>query len=232
MREIVLDTETTGFDPQKGHKLCEIGCLELKNHIPTGKIFHVYVNPQREVPQDAANVHGLTYDFLKDHPVFEKHAKAFLDFIEDSPLVIHNAIFDMRFLNAELSLMGREEIPFSRAIDTLRIAKEKFPGSPASLDALCKRFSIDNSSRVYHGALLDAELLAAVYLELMGGLQPDLIGSQSIKQESPTTVDSNNSVLNANRFIRPPRDFPISKKEESLHLEMIAKLKKPIWTTS
>src|SRR5262245_13321396 len=121
MREIVLDTETTGFDPQKGHKLCEIGCLELKNHVPTGKIYHVYVNPQREVPQDAANVHGLTYDFLKDHPVFKEHAQDFLDFIEDSPLIIHNAIFDMRFLNAELSLMGREEIPFDRAIDTLRI---------------------------------------------------------------------------------------------------------------
>ena len=144
MREIVLDTETTGFDPQKGHRLVEIGCLELKNHVPTGNVYHAYVNPEREVPQDAANIHGLTYEFLKDHPVFEKHAQDFLTFIEDSPLVIHNAFFDMRFLNAELSKIGRKELPFDRSIDTLRIAKEKYPGAPASLDALCKRFSIDN----------------------------------------------------------------------------------------
>lgn len=231
MREIVLDTETTGFDPQKGHRLCEIGCLELKNHVPTGNIFHVYVNPEREVPQDAANVHGLTYDFLKDQPVFEKNAQSFLEFIEDSPLVIHNAIFDMRFLNAELAMIGRKELPFDRAIDTLRIAKEKFPGSPASLDALCKRFSIDNSSRVYHGALLDAELLAAVYLELMGGLQPDLISPQGV-QKATTSTNTHTAVLNENREARPPRTFSISTEEENLHLEMLAKLKKPIWTTS
>lgn len=231
MREIVLDTETTGFDPQKGHRLVEIGCLELKNYLPTGKIYHAYINPEREVPRDAADVHGLTYEFLKDHPVFEKHAQDFLDFIEDSPLVIHNAIFDMRFLNAELSKLGREEIPYHRAIDTLRIAKDKYPGAPASLDALCKRFSIDLSSRVYHGALLDAKLLASVYLELMGGIQPDLIAMHSA-QGVPPSENAQNLKINEPRAIRPPRQFSLSKEEQSLHLDMLSKLKNPIWKTS
>jgi len=226
MREIILDTETTGFDPQKGHRLVEIGCLELINHLPTGNMYHVYVNPQREVPADAANVHGLTYDFLKDHPEFEDHASDFLAFIEDSPLVIHNAPFDMRFLNAELSRIGRREIPFQRAIDTLKIAKEMFPGAPASLDALCKRFNIDNSSRVYHGALLDAELLALVYLELKGGRQPDLL-----KQSEATSVQQPESI-NLNRNARSPRTFPIAAEEERLHRELITKLPKAIWQNS
>jgi DNA polymerase III subunit epsilon len=231
VREIVLDTETTGFEPQKGHRLVEIGCLELKNHVPTGNVFHVYINPEREVPQDAANVHGLTYEFLKDHPIFEKHAQDFLAFIEDSPLVIHNAIFDMRFLNAELSKIGQEEIPYRRAIDTLKIAKQKYPGAPASLDALCKRFSIDNSSRVYHGALLDAELLAAVYLELMGGAQPDFL-LMTPPQRSFETSNQISPGPSENRSIRPPRTFQTSSEEQDLHLKMLKKLKEPIWTLS
>jgi DNA polymerase-3 subunit epsilon len=229
MREVVLDTETTGFDPQKGHRLVEIGCLELKNHLPTGKIYHAYINPERDVPRDAADVHGLTYEFLKEHPIFEKHAQDFLEFIDDSPLVIHNAIFDMRFLNAELGRIGRQEIPFERAIDTLRIAKEKFPGAPASLDALCKRFSIDNSSRVYHGALLDAELLAAVYLELMGGIQLDLIAMHSAHGISASATNTQSLKMDAPRSVRPPRIFAISEEEQRLHLEMLGKLKQPIW---
>lgn len=228
MREIILDTETTGFDPAKGHRLVEIGCLELKNHLPTGKVFHAYVNPQREVPQDAANIHGLTYDFLKDHPQFGEHVDGFLDFIEDSPLVIHNAPFDMRFLNAELCWIGRRELSMDRAIDTLKIAKEKFPGAPASLDALCKRFGVDNSSRIYHGALLDAELLAAVYLELMGGRQPDLI-STSHQKDKEKAVFNEGPLAKKQQTQHATRVFEVKQDEAKRHSEMLSKLKNPIW---
>lgn len=173
MREIVLDTETTGFDPDQGDRIVEIGAVELLNHVPTGKTYHQYINPERSMPQEAFEVHGLGDDFLRDKPVFADIAQAFVDFIGDAGLVIHNASFDMKFLNAELTRLKRPEIPFDRAIDTLAIARRKFPGSPASLDALCRRFGIDNSSRVLHGALLDSEILAEVYLELIGGKQPD-----------------------------------------------------------
>ena len=173
-REIVLDTETTGFEPSQGHRLVEIGCIELINYFPSGRVFHTYLNPERDVPEEAYNVHGLSYDFLKGHPVFREVGEKFLDFIEDSPLVIHNAKFDIKFLNAELLGHNLTEIPFSRAIDTLIMARKKFPGSPASLDALCRRFGVDNKNREKHGALLDAELLAQVYLELIGGKQPSL----------------------------------------------------------
>lgn len=173
MREIVLDTETTGFEPDEGDRIVEIGAVELHNHMPTGRTYHQYINPQRTMPQGAFEVHGLGDDFLRDKPVFAAIAQAFIDFIGDAKLVIHNAGFDMKFINAELGRIGRPALPMDRAIDTLAIARRRFPGSPASLDALCRRFGIDNSSRTLHGALLDSEILAEVYLELIGGRQPD-----------------------------------------------------------
>lgn len=173
MREIVLDTETTGFEPNEGDRIVEIGAVELFNHLPTGKTFHVYINPERSMPQGAFEVHGLGDDFLKDKPLFRAVGQPFLDFIGEAKLVIHNAAFDMKFLNAELGWLGLPPIPWDRAIDTLAIARRRFPGAPASLDALCRRFGIDNSARTLHGALLDSEILAEVYLELIGGRQPD-----------------------------------------------------------
>jgi len=173
MREIVLDTETTGFDPESGDRIVEIGAVELHNHMATGKTYHQYINPEREMPQGAFEVHGLGDDFLRDKPKFAAIGQAFLDFVGDAKLVIHNAAFDMKFLNAELGWIGLPKLPWEQAIDTLAIARKKFPGSPASLDALCRRFGIDNSSRTLHGALLDSEILAEVYLELIGGRQPD-----------------------------------------------------------
>lgn len=175
MREIVLDTETTGFEPSEGHRIVEIGAVELFNHLPTGRTFHVYLNPERMMPKEAFEVHGLGDDFLRDKPLFRQEAQKFLDFVADSKLVIHNASFDMKFLNWELRTHGFPQIPNDRAIDTLMIARSRFPGSPASLDALCRRFGIDNSMREKHGALLDSEILAEVYLELIGGRQPDLV---------------------------------------------------------
>ncbi len=219
-REVVLDTETTGFEPSQGHRLVEIGCLELINHIPTGRIFHTYLNPDRGVPQDAYAVHGLSSDFLKDHPRFKEMGSLFLEFIEDSPLVIHNAKFDMKFLNAELKGHDFPEIPASRAIDTLIMARKKFPGSPASLDALCKRFGVDNKARDKHGALLDAELLAQVYLELIGGKQPALSldfssKTQGVLGDVPT-----------GKTYRAPRSFDPTPEEQELHQDLVAQLKK------
>ncbi len=173
MREIVLDTETTGFEPAEGDRIVEIGAVELWNHMPTGKTYHQYINPQRPMPKSAFEVHGLGDEFLADKPLFRDVVSDFLNFVADSTMVIHNASFDMKFINAELKWVDLPPIPMSRALDTLAIARKKFPGSPASLDALCRRFGIDNSSRTLHGALLDSEILAEVYLELIGGRQPD-----------------------------------------------------------
>ncbi len=186
MREIVLDTETTGFDPFSGDRIVEIGAVELFNHMPTGETFHVYINPQRSMPHEAFGVHGIGPDLLeppqpaapgqvtlKDKPLFAAVGQAFLDFVRDSKLVIHNASFDMKFLNAELGWLNLPQLPLDQAIDTLAMARKRFPGSPATLDALCRRFGIDNSNRTLHGALLDSEILADVYLELIGGRQPD-----------------------------------------------------------
>lgn len=174
MREIVLDTETTGFEPSEGHRLVEIGAVELLNHMPTGRTYHQYINPDRDMPAEAFAVHGLSEDFLRPQPRFAQIARAFLEFVQGARLVIHNAAFDMRFLNAELEWAGLPHLKVE-VVDTLAIARRRFPGSPASLDALCRRFGIDNSSRTLHGALLDSEILAEVYLELMGGRQPDLV---------------------------------------------------------
>ena len=198
MREIVLDTETTGFDPEQGDRIVEIGAIELHNHMPTGRTYHQYINPGREMPDEAFGVHGIGPDILssprpakpgevtlKDKPVFKSIGRIFVDFIgSDAKLVIHNASFDMKFLNAELNWMGLPPIANDRAVDTLMMARKKFPGSPASLDALCRRFGIDNTARTLHGALLDSEILAEVYLELIGGRQPDfaLAGAGGSKQ--------------------------------------------------
>ncbi|MBC7736793.1 MAG: DNA polymerase III subunit epsilon [Candidatus Saccharibacteria bacterium] len=175
MREIALDTETTGLDPTTGDRVVEIGAVELYNHMPTGKTFHKYLNPDRMMPKDAFEIHGLSDDFLRDKPRFRDVAQDFLAFIGDATLVIHNAPFDMKFLNHELGAAGHPTLPMSRAFDTVMLARQKFPGSPASLDALCRRFGVDNSKREKHGALLDSEILAEVYLELIGGRQPDLV---------------------------------------------------------
>lgn len=175
MREIVLDTETTGLDPfdTPPHRIVEIGAVELWNQVPTGNTYHQYINPDRDMPSEAFAVHGISAAFLADKPRFADIARGFLDFISDAQLIIHNASFDMRFLNAELSWLGMPALPDQRATDTLLIARRRFPGSPASLDALCRRFGIDNTKRSLHGALLDSEILAEVYLELTGGRQAD-----------------------------------------------------------
>jgi DNA polymerase-3 subunit epsilon len=222
-REIVLDTETTGFEPTQGHRLVEIGCLELINHVPSGRIFHTYINPERDVPEDAYGVHGLSYDFLKNHPPFRDIGSLFLEFIEDSPLVIHNAKFDMKFLNAELKNHNWQELSFTRAIDTLMMARQKFPGSPASLDALCKRFGVDNKARDKHGALLDAELLAQVYLELLGGKQPSL-SLHFVSEQGETQTDGQKE-----KKIREPRPHRPTPEEIEDHKKLIASLKSPLW---
>ncbi|MEE9427401.1 MAG: DNA polymerase III subunit epsilon [Paracoccaceae bacterium] len=217
MREIVLDTETTGFDPESGDRIVEIGAVELLNHMPTGRTYHQYINPNRAMPKDAFEVHGLGDEFLRDKPVFAKIGQAFLDFIGSDRLVIHNASFDMKFLNAELGWMKLPPIPQKQALDTLAIARKKFPGSPASLDALCRRFGIDNTSRTLHGALLDSEILAKVYLELIGGRQPDF-GLSSTTAGATDTSDSDGW--------RPrPRANPlvprITKEETAAHAKFI-----------
>ena len=221
MREIVLDTETTGFEPGEGDRIVEIGAAELFNHLPTGRTYHQYINPKRNMPEAAFNVHGLSEEFLSDKPVFKDIAQEFIDFIKDSKLVIHNASFDMKFLNAELGWINRPALPMHQAIDTLAIARRKFPGSPASLDALCRRFGIDNSSRTLHGALLDSEILAEVYLELVGGRQPDLVLSGP---EVKTTKDGAPSADWRPALRSNPLASRLSETEKAAHQTFIAAL--------
>ena len=190
MREIVLDTETTGFDPFSGDRIVEIGAVELVGHMPTGNHYHQYINPQRDMPTEAFQVHGISEEFLRDKPVFAAVAQDFLDFIGDAKLVIHNAAFDMKFLNAELQWVNKPLIPDDRAIDTVAMARKKFPGSPASLDALCRRFGI-TTERELHGALLDSQILADVYLELIGGRQPGLVLSEVRSESTSERTDAN-----------------------------------------
>jgi DNA polymerase-3 subunit epsilon len=221
MREIVLDTETTGFEPEDGDRIVEIGAVELFNHVPTGRTYHQYINPQRSMPQEAFEVHGLGDDFLADKPVFAAIADAFLEFVGDAKLIIHNAAFDMKFLNAELRWVGKPLLPGDQAIDTLAIARRRFPGSPASLDALCRRFGIDNSSRTLHGALLDSEILAEVYLELIGGRQPDFGLSSAVEeQKGPEITDG--------QWRPKPRPSPLpsrlSEEEKAAHAAFVSSL--------
>jgi len=232
LREIVFDTETTGMDPFEGDKIVEIGALELVNHLPTGKTIQLYINPEREVPAEAVAVHGITNEFLKDKPVFSQVYTDFLDFIgDDSTLVAHNAEFDMKFLNYELEQVGHKPIPNTRVIDSLVIARKKFPGSPANLDALCRRFSIDNTSRTFHGALLDSELLAEVYLELLGGRQRGF----GLLDDSKKDADNNNSTgagIQAKEHpYREPRPHAPNAEELLAHKEFLKELTDPLWET-
>lgn len=222
MREIVLDTETTGLNPEDGHRIVEIGCVELHNLVPTGNTFHAYINPERDMPSEAFRVHGLSDAFLSDKPLFAQIVGEFLDFVGDAKLVIHNAAFDMAFINAELRLLGFTPIPVAQAIDTVRIAREKFPGAQASLDALCRRFNIDNSARTKHGALLDAELLAEVYLELMGGRQRGfgLMPAQAAAPAAEAAVE---------RVVHPPRTHENTPAELAAHRQFLDRLTDPIW---
>ena len=220
MREIVMDTETTGLDPNTGDRIVEIGAVELFNHMPTGKTYHQYINPQRDMPEGAFAVHGLSAEFLSDKPLFTDVAQAFLDFVGDSKMVIHNAAFDMKFINAELKWVERPELAWAQALDTLAIARKKFPGAQNSLDALCRRFGI-KTERELHGALLDSEILAEVYLELIGGRQPDLVLS----------VVSNNDGKGSDvaaGWTPPQRPQPlpsrISDAEAEAHKEFVEKL--------
>lgn len=226
--EVVLDTETTGMDPQDGHRLIEIGCVEIQNMLPTGRTLQLYINPERDVPEDAVAVHGITDEFLKDKPTFSQVYTDFIDFIGDSKLVIHNAEFDMKFLNWELKNVGHQGLKWSRVIDTLSMARKKFPGSPANLDALCRRFEIDNTERTYHGALLDSELLAEVYLELTGGRQHGM----SLRDEASSNVNEGGAKLlsrNKDKKVREPRFFEASAEEKTTHQEMLEKLNDALW---
>jgi len=222
MREIVLDTETTGLDPAAGHRIVEVACLELFNHIPTGRNYQSYVNPEREMPLAAFEVHGLSTEFLAGKPRFVEIADDLLAFIGDAPLVIHNARFDIGFLNAELDRLGRTGLESGRALDTVLLARQKFPGAQVSLDALCRRFEIDNSARTRHGALLDAELLAEVYLELIGGRQPTL----GLAAGAGDTLPVRSA---AQRPVRPARPHAPSPEELAAHETFLAKLKDPVW---
>lgn len=233
MREIVLDTETTGLDPNAGHRVIEIGCIELMNHIPTGVTFHRYINPERAMPDEAFAVHGLSEAFLAQHPVFAAVAAEFLEFVGDAKLVIHNAAFDIKFLNAELERLEHPPIPLARAVDTVQMARQRFPGAQASLDALCRRFEIDNSRRDKHGALLDAELLAQVYVELNGGRQ---IGLSLIEGDAGTD-NLSQTIPNApwhrpanDRPRRPPRPHVASPEELERHAAFMAGFENAIWT--
>ncbi len=221
MREVVIDTETTGLSPAHGHRIVELACLELKNHVLTDRKFHSYLDPQRQMPEEAFKVHGISAEFLAGKPLFSDIVEGFLDFIGEDRLVIHNAEFDLGFLNAELEATSRPAIPITRAVDTLAIARRKFPGAQASLDALCRRFEIDNSARTVHGALLDAELLAAVYLELIGGRQPgfELAAAGTAVSGAPV----------APRPSRTPRPHAPTAAELTAHEAFLKQLKDPVW---
>ena len=223
VREIVFDTETTGFKYAEGDRLVEIGAVELIDHVATGKIYHQYINPEREVPEDAVKVHGLTYEKLKEYPTFDKIADDWLNFIGDAKLIAHNASFDMNFVNYELKQIGKPEMSWDNCIDTLEIARNMFPGARNSLDALCKRFEIDNSARTYHGALLDAELLSEVYLELLGGKEPTFLLNNKKEKDIKTQVVEN-------KKYREPRLFKIEENIDDENAQFLEKfVKNSIW---
>lgn len=223
-REIVLDTETTGLKPEQGDRLVEVGALELVNLLPTGRVWHHYINPERSMPEEAFRVHGLGDDFLADKPVWSALADDFLDFIGDAPLVIHNAPFDMGFLNMELRRLGRTALPAERAIDTLTMARRAFPGAQTTLDALCRRFGVDNTGRVLHGALLDAELLADVYLELKGGREPGLVIGERRQSNAAVSKSAETGAV-----VRTPLRRTPNADEAEVHAALVAKLKAPLW---
>lgn len=230
MREIVFDTETTGLDPRNGDRMVEIGCLELVNRVETGATFHAYFNPQRDMPAAAEAVHGLSAAFLADKPLFGALADDLLAFIGDAPLIAHNASFDFGFLNAELAACGRREVSLDRMIDTVAIARRKHPGAKLSLDALCSRYGIDRSHRVKHGALLDAELLAQVYVELTGGRQIGLeLAAQAAAQDAGASPALSEAV--ADRVFRAPRPHSATPEELARHQAFVGQMKSPLWGT-
>lgn len=222
MREIVLDTETTGFNPEDGHKIVEIGAIEVINRLPTGRSYHQYINPEREIDASAIRVHGITNEKVSGMPIFSDIAQDFLDFIAGDPIVAHNAQFDVRFLNHELNLADFDTMP-NEVVDTLAIAREQFPGSQVSLDALCRRFEVDLSDRTFHGALLDAQLLAAVYLELTGGQQPIL------SLDDDANDDGVDSSKYKKTLARAPRGFSASAEELAAHQAFIDKIQGNMW---
>ncbi|MBV8537393.1 MAG: DNA polymerase III subunit epsilon [Alphaproteobacteria bacterium] len=227
MREIVFDTETTGLDPEAGHKIIEIAALELVNHLPTGKNFHRYVNPEREIAPEAQAIHGMKLSDLADKPVFANIVAELLEFLGDARLVAHNAEFDVKFLNAELKALGFPPVPMARALDTVQMARRKFPGAPASLDALCQRFGVDNTHRTLHGALLDAELLSEVYLELIGGRQAAML----LDAGTDTGGLIMAPIVVRQRAPREVRPHAPSPAELAAHAALLAKLKNPLWAT-
>ncbi|MCZ6483491.1 MAG: DNA polymerase III subunit epsilon [Alphaproteobacteria bacterium] len=222
MREIILDTETTGLDPEAGHRIVEIAALEVIDGVTTGKMFHSYVNPERDVPDEVYRIHGLSQGFLEQHPRFAVIADEFVDFISGATLVIHNAEFDMRFINAELARLRKGPIGMESVVDTVELARRRFPGAQASLDALCRRFGIDNSARTTHGARLDAELLAEVYSELTGGRQAGLGLDSAGAKAPPADAQPANA--------RAPRPHAPTDEELEAHAELVKGLKNPIWT--
>ena len=234
MREICLDTETTGLDPKDGHKIIEIACFELINKVKTGKVFHSFVNPRRDVPQEAFRIHGISTEFLKDKPTFDLIADKFLDFIGDDILVIHNASFDIKFLNFELNILRKKTLEMSRVVDSLMLARKKFPGGQNSLDALCKRFNLDLSKREKHGAMIDTELLCDVYIELMGGAQEGF-GFDNIKKNE---ASKNNQIIDLvvpknNKKIIADRNFELTSEELKMHEEFINKnFKTTFWNNA
>ena len=226
-REIVFDTETTGFDPENGDRLVEIGAVELINHIPTGVTYHQYINPERDVPEEAYKIHGLSYEYLKDFPTFAQVADEWVEFVGDATLVAHNAKFDINFINYELKQLGKEGYSWDRVVDTLEIAKILFPGARNNLDALCRRFNVDNTERTLHGALLDAQLLAEVYLELLGGREPSFLLDKNKKQAAAVQVSESDIV----RKFREPRIFALSEEDMKLHNDFLStKIKGALWT--
>jgi len=223
MREIVVDTETTGLDPLRGDRLVEIGCVEMFNHMPTGQTYHVYINPQRHMPAEAYAVHGLSAEFLSDKPLFAAVADDFLAFVGDAPLIIHNASFDASFINAELEKAGRSPLPRERLVDTLLLARRKHPGVSNRLDDLCSRYAIDNSHRTKHGALLDAELLAEVYVDLIGARQSSL----SLATSAAVRIDAKVDAPRRQRAV--PLAPRLTEAARAAHRAFIATLQKPIW---
>lgn len=226
MREIIFDTETTGLSPAGGDRLVEIGCIEMVGRVETGRTFHAYFNPDRFMPSEAEAVHGLSDIFLSDKPRFAERVEELLEFIEDSPLVAHNASFDFGFLNNELTLCGRPLVAMDRMVDTLVMARAKHPGAKHSLDALCTRFGVDRTQRVKHGALLDAQLLAQVYVELTGGRQ---IGLGLMAEQAQTLIVSGSAPAEAERVRREPRAHAPTEEEIARHREFVSKIANPLW---
>ena len=228
MREIIFDTETTGLDPKKGDRLVEIGCIEMIGRVVTGRTFHAYFNPERDMPAEAERVHGLSAAFLADKPLFAARAEEILAFIEDSPLVAHNASFDFGFLNAELAMCGLAPVDRARMVDTVALARARHPGAKLSLDALCSRYGIDRSHRTQHGALLDAELLTQVYIELRGGRQ---IGLELAAEESAPDLVMAAAPPAPDRPFRAPRPHHPSEAELAAHAAFLESVKTPLWNS-